>query len=192
MLKRLIAVAIFGLLVYLGYLATGEFRQGQKFLDGKFYDKALAQWSPLANGENKLPVITTVFGLFDYETRSQQKVGSIYMHRDDGKTNVPEAIKFFNRAAANGDEISQFTLAQEYSNSIAPDPKGKIREAHFEKDMVIAHMWATVALEQKTKKSRKYQKYIKMYEQEMSADDITKAKSLAKVCGESSFQNCGY
>ncbi|MFT6496861.1 MAG: hypothetical protein ACKVLI_07085 [Alphaproteobacteria bacterium] len=192
MLKRLIAVAIFGLLIWLGFLATGEFRQGQKYLDAKFYDKAIAQWTPLANGENKLPIITTVFGLFNYETRAQQKVGSAHMYRDDGNTNVDEAIKYFNLAASGGDEIAQFTLAQEYSNRISADPQGKKRISFYEKDMILADMWVKVAVMQKTKKSRKYDTYIKLYEKEMTADQIAKATSLAEECMENDFQNCGY
>jgi TPR repeat protein len=173
-------------------LATGEFRQGQKYLDAKFYDKAIAQWTPLANGENKLPIITTVFGLFNYETRAQQKVGSAHMYRDDGNTNVDEAIKYFNLAASGGDEIAQFTLAQEYSNRISADPQGKKRISFYEKDMILADMWVKVAVMQKTKKSRKYDTYIKLYEKEMTADQIAKATSLAEECMENDFQNCGY
>ena len=192
MLKRLIAVVIFGLLIYMGFLATGKFRQGQKYLDGKFYDKAIAQWTPLANGENKIPIITTYFGLFNYETRSQQKVASLHMYRDDGKTNVEEAIKFFHLAAEGGDEIAQFTLAQEYSNSISADPQGNLRKSFYEKDMVLADMWLKVAVMQKTKKSRKYDTYIRLYEKEMTADQIAKATSLAEECTENDFKNCGY
>jgi len=192
MLKRLIAVAIFAMLVYLGFLATGEYRAGQKYLDSKYYDKAIAQWTPLAEGENKLPFITTVIGLFDYQVKAQQKVASIYMYRDDGNTNPEKALELFQLAAKGGNEIAQFTLAQEYSNSISADPQGKKRIPVYAKDMVLADMWIKVALLQKTKKSRKYETYIRLYEKEMSAEDIAKATSLSEACYESKFQNCGY
>jgi len=106
------------------------------------------------------------------DAKGQYFTGFLYHHGYGVKRNETEAAKWFRMGASQNEPQSQYYLGVIYEN-------GK----DFDKDLAQAHMWLSLAAANPDfgyRDSAHARQAIGKLEQKMSADQIAKAKEMAK------------
>ena len=144
-------------------LAAQDHQKGfAAYADGD-YATALQEWTPLAEAG---------------DANAQNWLGWMY---NDG-TGVPqdhaEAAKWYKMAAEGGDVIAQLTMGFIYDKG-----RGVLQ------DNVMAHLWLNIASANENENAGEYRDRIAGL---MTAEDISKAQSMARECMKSDYTDCSY
>ncbi|MBL6623854.1 MAG: sel1 repeat family protein [Rhizobiales bacterium] len=167
-------IIVFGLAIWFGYSLSGDMRDGAKARSGKFYDKAIAIYEPIAENGSSIP-------FWNPQTKAQQEIGHIYAFRDDGQDNWEEAVKWWSRASKGGSVVAQFAIAQAYKSGQG-----------FEESLENAYVWAMVAGDKKSKSQNRYLVDARNSANDLSADQMASAEKAIKACIDSDFVDCPY
>lgn len=109
---------------------------------------------------------------------SQANIGSMYEFGLGVKQDYKEAYNYYKKLAKRGSMVAQDKLGDMYSNG-----KGVPR------NYIKSYIWY-ILIEYNGSKVEDVLRKIKKLETKMSAADIEKAKTLAKQCLDSNYQNC--
>ncbi len=154
-MKRLAAVLV--LAVGLASNANAGMDEGVQFYITGEYDKALAEFKPLAE---------------QGDAKAQYFMGFLYHHGYGMKVNEVEAAKWFRMGADQGEWQSQYYLGVIYEKGVG-----------IPKDLAAAHMWLSLAATNPGttfRDSLHTKEAIGKLEQKMKPEQIAQAKELAK------------
>ena len=116
-MKRVILIV--ALLASMSAPAGAGFREGLEAYARLDYDKAMAEWLPLAE---------------EGDAKSQYQVAVLYLRGEGVLRDEAEAAKWFRRAADRGDADAQFNLGHMYAQG-----------AGVKKDFIEAYKWFALA-----------------------------------------------
>ena len=193
------------LTVLLAFLTTAacpllgqDYDKGLSLFDSGDDTAAVEEWIPLAESGHK---------------QAQRALGLMF---NEGFVEVDKAkaAKWFRMAAEQGDDYSQYELAelhrwgtgvvQDYAEALkwyfasakqgyklAQDRLGYMYKEHFDnpKSNMLAHMWYNIAAANGAHDSGRLRDQIAS---SMTKADIPKAQTMARKCMSSGYQKCGY
>ena len=179
-------------------LLAQDYDEGVSLFKSEDYTAAAAEWVPLAEAGNK---------------RAQRALGLMF-NEGFGELNKAKAAKWFRMAAEQGDDYSQYELAelhrwgtgviQNYAEAIkwyyrsakqgsiiSQDRLGYVYWKHFDdpESNLLAHMWYNIATANGGHDSGRLRDEIAS---SMTNADISKAQAMARECMSSGYQKCGY
>ena len=193
------------LTVLLAFLTTAacpllgqDYDKGLSLFDSGDDTAAVEEWIPLAESGHK---------------QAQRALGLMF---NEGFVEVDKAkaAKWFRMAAEQGDDLSQYELAelhrwgtgvvQDYAEALkwyfasakqgyklAQDRLGYMYKEHSDnpKSNLLAHMWYNIAAANGTHDSGRLRDQIAS---SMTNADISKAQAMARECMNSGYIKCGY
>lgn len=160
-----------GLLVYVcffllaGQVMADALSDANRVYDEGDYEKAAKLYSPLAKDGN---------------AEAQYVLGMMYRAGRGVPHDYNEARKWYLLAAEQGHPVAQFYLGWMYA-----------RGRGVPKDYIQSHMWIDIAIANASGEAKK--EFIvdrSAIEESMTADQIAKAKALAKKCTAKKFKGC--
>ena len=193
------------LTVLLAFLTTAAFPllgqdydKGLSLFDSGDYTAAVEEWFPLAESGHK---------------QAQRALGLMF-NEGFAEVDKAKAAKWFRMAAEQGDDYSQYELAelhrwgtgvvQDYAEALkwyfasakqgyklAQDRLGYMYKEHSDnpKSNLLAHMWYNIAAANGTHDSGRLRDQIAS---SMTNADISKAQAMARECMDSDYTKCRY
>jgi uncharacterized protein len=152
-MKYLVAVLALGL----SLCAQAGIEEGQQAYIAGEYDKAIAEFKPLAE---------------QGDAKAQYFMGFLYHHGYGMKVNDVEAAKWFRMGANQGEWQSQYYLGVIYEKGVG-----------IPKDLATAHMWLSLAATNPGttfRDSLHTKEAIGKLEHKMNPEQIAQAKDMAK------------
>lgn len=165
---------------------AGTFEDGAAAFEAREYQKALSLW--LSLGEQG-------------DAASQMNIGEMYAKGLGVKQNIPEALKWFNKAAAQGSAAAEFSLGEiyEYGHGMPADHKQSIKwyrkaaqQGHASAryklgakyfkgegvpmDYLMAYAWMDMAAKQELSIAASYRDLIASV---LKPDELKKARALS-------------
>ncbi len=154
-MKRLAAILI--LAVGLASNANAGMDEGVQFYITGEYDKALAEFKPLAE---------------QGDAKAQYYMGFLYHHGYGMKRDAAEAAKWFRMGAEQGEWQSQYYLGVIYEKGVG-----------MKQDLAAAHMWLSLAATNPGttfRDSLHTKEAVSKLEHKMNTEQIALAKDMAK------------
>ena len=154
-MKRLAAILI--LAVGLASNANAGMDEGVQFYITGEYDKALAEFKPLAE---------------QGDAKAQYYMGFLYHHGYGMKRDEVEAAKWFRMGAEQGEWQSQYYLGVIYEKGVG-----------MKHDLAVAHMWLSLAATNPGttfRDSLHTKEAVSKLEQKMKPEQIAQARDMAK------------
>lgn len=154
-MKRLAAVLVLAL--GLAFDAYAGMEEGVQFYISGEYDKALAEFKPLAE---------------QGDAKAQYFVGFLHHHGYGMKRDEAEAARWFRMAAAQGEWQSQYYLGVIYEKGVG-----------VKQDLEAAHMWLSLAATNPGttfRDSLHTKEAIGKLEHKMKPEQIAQARDMAK------------
>lgn len=148
-----------------GHAKADALSDANRVYDTGDYEKAAQLYSPLAKEGN---------------AEAQYTLGMMYRAGRGVTHDYAEARKWYLLAAEQGHPVAQFYLGWIYAGG-----KG------VPKDYVQAHMWVSLAIANAPGEAKKeFMVDRDAIAQRMTADQIAKARELAKKCTANKFKGC--
>lgn len=154
-MKRM--AAILALALGVAFNANAGMEEGQQYYISGEYDKALAEFKPLAE---------------QGDAKAQYFVGFLYHHGYGMKRDEVEAAKWFRMGAEQGEWQSQYYLGVIYEKGVG-----------MKHDLAVAHMWLSLAATNPGatfRDSLHTKEAVSKLEQKMKPEQIAQARDMAK------------
>ena len=154
-MKRL--AAILALALGLAFNALAGMEEGVQFYISGEYDKALAEFKPLAEKG---------------DAKAQYFTGFLFHHGYGMKRDEAEAAKWFRMGAEQGEWQSQYYLGVIYEKGVG-----------MKQDLAAAHMWLSLAAANPGttfRDSLHTKEAVSKLEQKMKPEQVAQAKDMAK------------
>ena len=196
--RFIIALSCF-LMTLAAPISALDFDKGLAAYNSGDYATALKEWKTFANAG------------FSF---AQYNIGLMYDNGRGVPQDYKEAAKWYTLAAEQGDAEAQFNLGvfyddgkgvpQDYKEALkwyTLSAKQGVAKAQINlgnryyygqgvlADFVIAHMWSNIAAANGSELAAKNREIIA---KTMTSEDISKAQTMARVCMNSNYENCGY
>ena len=193
---------IFAIVLFIFFnteVTAQDFEKGLKAAQAGDFVTALKEWKPLA-----------VQG----DAAAQGNIGIMYQNGDGVIKDAVKAVKWFRLAAEQGDANAQYNLGTKYDqgNGVIQDYTEAVKwwllsaeqgnvAAQYNlgvmysngngvlQNNITSHMWYNIALVNGMEDA---DEWINKLEAQMSSEDLSKAKNMARVCLKSDYKNCMY
>ncbi|MDA8760431.1 SEL1-like repeat protein [Amylibacter sp.] len=176
-----------------------DFEKGLKAAQAGDFITALKEWKPLAvqghvkaqgnigimyqNGDGVIKDAVKAVKWFRLaaeqgDANAQYNLGTKYDQGDGVIQDYTEAVKWWLLSAEQGNVAAQYNLGVMYSNG-----NGVLQ------NNITSHMWYNIALVNGMEDA---DEWINKLEAQMSSEDLSKAKNMARVCLKIDYKNCMY